>query len=176
MGDRAKKPVRLVLSHPTDPSLALVQLTRGFFATIDVIDAAFVGRFNWRAQRSKNTVYAYRSETITGKRAAIGLHRDIADRAGLPLDVEIDHRNLNGLDCRRMNLRRATKAQNQMNRQPITASGFKHVTQTRNGRWQVQIKHGGKNLYLGRFVDKADAIEVSRAAMAKFHGEFARLN
>lgn len=89
-----------------------------------------------------------------------------------------DHRNGDGLDNRRSNLREATQSQNLCNRRPKSRpAGFKGVTWfERLGRWKAQCSKGGKNHHLGYYADIEDAARAYDAAARELHGEFASLN
>ncbi len=93
--------------------------------------------------------------------------------------IEVDHKDGNGLDCRRHNVRPATKQQNQANRGPRAnnASGFKGVSWfPRQRRWYARIGVDGRNLYLGVYESAAAAARAYDAAARTHFGEFAKLN
>jgi hypothetical protein len=108
-----------------------------------------------------------------GRPLRLQLHRLI-----LPGVPKIDHRDGDGLNCQRYNLREATEQQNQANRgKPAGShsSRFKGVHWDR-GRWVAKIKVSRRQRHLGRFTDEAEAaLAYDRAARAEF-GEFAWLN
>ena len=86
---------------------------------------------------------------------------------------EIDHRNGNPTDNRWLNLRTATRSQNEANNGPHAGnrSGFKGVIRN-GGRWQTRC--GAE--YIGLFVTREEAARAyDEAALARW-GEFARLN
>jgi len=92
---------------------------------------------------------------------------------------KVDHKNRNGLDNRRRNLRVCTDSQNQANRRRSrnNNSGFKGVSFHRaSGKYQAKIKVAGRMRWLGLFADPADAALAYNEAALKYHGEFARLN
>lgn len=91
---------------------------------------------------------------------------------------EIDHINGIRSDNRIVNLRPATRSQNQRNigRRSDNSSGVKGVTWHKHARkWQAQIQTNGKNVYLGRFDNVSDAAEAYSRAAAERHGEFANI-
>jgi hypothetical protein len=83
-----------------------IRLGRGKVAVIDAVDEE-LAQFNWRAMKARNSWYAIRFEE--GVRGPTYLHREVARRAGIDVDsVKVDHRDLDGLNCRRLNLRVAS--------------------------------------------------------------------
>jgi hypothetical protein len=169
--------LRQILPHPFDPSLALVPLTQGRFATISAVDAQAVGCFNWFALKSTNsyTFYAVRNAPRPG-RGLIRMHRFIGDLMGLSLEHEVDHKDGNGLMNARWNLRDATHAENMHNsRAPRdNKSGVKGVHwDSERGKWAAQVRVDGRGRNLGRFETKEDAEVAVSVARASLHGEFA---
>jgi len=91
----------------------------------------------------------------------------------------VDHRNGNGLDNRRQNLRQATHAQNLANQKLSSrnVSGYKGVSRNRNlDRWTATISPAGRSVYLGSFDTPQDAARAYDAAAVEHYAEFARLN
>src|SRR5271157_1434079 len=97
------------------------------------------------------------------------------------LDVysPVDHRDGNGLNNQRRNLRKATKSQNGQNRdkQANNTSGFKGVSwHSASNRWVAQITIDKKRTHLGLFVDKEKAACAYNKAAKLHYGSFAKLN
>jgi hypothetical protein len=95
---------------------------------------------------------------------------------GWPL---VDHRNGNGLDNRRANLRPATPGQNNANarRSRLNTSGFKGVSlHAHSGLWRAYITADGKTRHLGYFHSPEDGARAYDAAAIELFGEFARPN
>ena len=89
----------------------------------------------------------------------------------------IDHVNGDGLDCRRSNLRAATKSQNGANRRSSAGSSSRYKgVSARRGRWQARIRVNGQFVYLGVFGSEEEAARTYDAAALAAWGEFARLN
>lgn len=87
-----------------------IELTRGKTAIVDDDDYDFLLQWRWIAMPSPGGMwYAARHEG----RKVIFMHRVLL---GLTASDETDHKNRDGLDNRRQNLRRATRTQNQQNR------------------------------------------------------------
>jgi hypothetical protein len=101
------------------------------------------------------------------------LHRFILDA---PLGVEVDHRDGNGLDCRRSNLRIATRSQNAMNVE-AKPQRFKGVIKnTRGHLWYAQLWQQGKYYVSRGHKTEIDAAYAYDVLAREHHGEFAWLN
>ncbi len=154
-----------------------IELTQDTVAIVDAFDYERLSSWKWYAERNGNTWYARRNVRLKdGTRSAVYMHREILE---VDFTEEVDHRNRNGLDNRRANLRIATKQQNSCNRSaPITnTSGFKGVSwHKRHRKWYAHINIEGKRKHLGHFESAKEAAEAyDRAAMEKY-GEFAKTN
>ena len=96
--------------------------------------------------------------------------------------LEVDHRNNDGLDNRKENLRVCTHQQNRANSklQSNNTSGYKGVVYNnesgRRKRWTVRMKVDNKNVYVGRYLTKEEAASAYNEAAKKYYGEYARLN
>ena len=148
-----------------------------FTAIVDEIDSG-LGDLNWSVLSTKNTRYAYRTIKKNGKQTKVLLHREIMKRIlghDIPDGYEVDHKNGKGLDCRRDNLRLATKKQNQYNRgkNRRNTSGYKGVGwDKRYKKWAARIVVSGKTKHIGYY----DSPELAHAAYCEkakeLHGEF----
>jgi hypothetical protein len=149
--------------------IAYVPLTRGVEAIIDAEDAEKVGQWNWYC----GTQYVQRTNHTRCSPSTVKLHRYLMGET----DCLVDHKNGNKLDNRKFNLRLANKSQNGANSKMTTRnrSGFKGVYFHKStSKWQAQIRHNCKFVYLGLFdaPEKAHAAYV--AASQKYHGAFGR--
>lgn len=106
---------------------------------------------------------------------AVSLHRIIA-RA--PKGIIVDHRNRNRRDCRRGNLRWATRSLNSVNRTTRPhSSRYRGVTKHKlTGRWQAALKHRDKCHHLGLHDTEEAAAVAYNAKALEVWGEFAVLN
>ena len=158
----------------------LITLTQGKQALVDDIDYKYLRQWKWCAHKSRGKVYVSRCESRASGSAIVRMHQVIAQRAGLNVDnFVVDHRDGNGLNNQRNNLRQATKAQNQYNRRrnKNNVSGFKGVCRTSDNRkWRAGIQVAGHNVHLGCFDKAVDAAKAYNAAALKYFGEFAYLN
>ena len=157
-----------------------IPLTQGKFALVDDCDYEYLSQWKWHFTlcKGRRTGYAKRRQIVDGKIKLLPMHHAIADRVGLKTGrSKVDHRDENGLNNSRDNLRVATNSQNLANR-PKTrynTSGFKGMT-FHQGKWHTQIVVNGQHHYLGRFADKVTAAKKYNEAAVKHFGEFARLN
>lgn len=155
--------------------MAYVPLTRGKTAVIDAADAHLVGGVNWCAVKFGDTFYAATNRRLDGKRRVAYAHRDLMTP---PDDMIVDHIDGNGLNCRRSNMRLATRAQNVRNsrRPKHNTSGFKGVSYNRkNQRWQAHIKVDSKSTYLGLYATPEDAYAAYCVASERYHGKYGRI-
>lgn len=155
-----------------------IELTRGYFAQVDDEDFDRCNALRWCAMPSRHTVYAKRGELDeeTGKRYTVLLHRFIMDA---DLGSQIDHRDRNGLNCCKYNLRIATQTYNLYNAEwPNNSTGYRGVVAVnRGGRFFARIKtEQGKVLYLGTYDTAEQAARRFDEECLKLRGEFAILN
>lgn len=157
----------------------------GYVALVDDEDAELVRRYKWYAfkpRNSKHLIYAANNEWIGNGRARVVLmHRlilglEAGDRR------QGDHKNGNGLDNRRDNLRLANhqkQAANakkpQLKHAGPSATAFKGVRKIGN-RFYAFIKVNYKRISLGGFPTVEEAAQRYNVAARKYFGEFARLN
>jgi hypothetical protein len=154
-----------------------VYVSDGRYALVDQQDFYRVSKLDWIIKEDFDSVYAVRFFKETGRRSRLdSMHRFICKPAK---GLFIDHKNCNGLDNRRDNLRPATQSQNTCNRpkRRNTTSRFIGVhLAKKEKRWAAQIKYKGGKKWLGYFDNEEDAARAFDRAARKYHGEFARLN
>ena len=162
-------------------------LTQGKVALVDDEDFEELNKFKWQAV-FQDKWYAARHDNSLKSRRLIRMHCLLMGTIGTTKIV--DHRNGNGLDNQRHNMRLATPAQNAWNRkkQDRGASKYKGVLLHQKKRpnehvdryWVSRITVNKKLINLGYFTFNQDGeIEASIAynEAAKIHyGEFAVLN
>ena len=147
-----------------------ITLTHGKVALVDSADYDMLIGFKWRAIRIRHTWYAH---TYVGTGAEEFMHRLIL---GAGPGQRVDHRNGDGLDNRRSNLRPTTNALNQANRRRIRSkSGFKGVI-WRNGKWRAYITVDQRFVSLGSFATPEEAARTYDTAAREYFGEFACTN
>jgi hypothetical protein len=152
---------------------ARVPLTQGLFALVDDSDLERVSGRKWWLTRAGRTTYALsRARGADGRWHTITMHGLIT---GHPF---VDHRNGDGLDNRRSNLRAATRTQNTQNSRAIRgkSSRYKGVRWHTNRKWQARIRVNGKPLHLGMFATEEDAARAYDKVARESFGEYAALN
>ena len=164
--------------------MKVIALTQGFSTIVDDTDYTELSRFKWHTHRCGKHIYAGRTITLSGhgalrKRKVILMHREILELLGAS---EGDHRDGNGLNNQRYNLRPATRSQNGCNqRKTHGKSRFKGVTwHEKAGKWQAQICFRvDRKLhtdYLGHFTEETEAAKAYDLAAKQRHKSFAHLN
>jgi len=162
------------------PQYIRVPLSQNKFALIDPEDADRVLAHKWSAicpdpHRPSPRWYGYRHEYKEGKQTGIYLHRFIM-QAGP--GVRVDHKDGDGLDCRRSNLREATNSQNAAN--AFHAFGkfdYKGIYKPARGtKFTASCTFNGFTRRLYGFATAEEAARAYDRLAIEMHGEFARLN
>lgn len=152
-----------------------IKLTQGLVTVVDAEDFERLSKWKWFAQKVRFTFYAARNiRQANGKWKTARMHRVLMQPSE---DMEIDHRNGNGLDNRRANLRICTRQENQHNRKlnKNNASGHKGVYwNVQCKKWHPQIQIDGKRMHLGLYDNINEAVAVRKAKEVELFGEFVR--
>lgn len=148
--------------------IVTIPLTKGLSAIIDAEDAPLVSGSKWRASQAGRKWYA--AATRGGR--TVYLHRLLMKA---PKGVLVDHRDNDGLNNQRSNLRLANKSLNGANSalSVRNKSGFKGVHRIRGNKWRASITHQGKIRNLGHYDTAEKAFEAYKIAAREAHGEFA---
>lgn len=150
--------------------MKLIPLSQGKFAMVDDQDYESLNQYKWHAysRNAHSAIYAVRSEWIKGTTKSIRMHRQILNA---PEDYVVDHKDHNGLNNQRSNIRLATKSQNQWNMKPYP--GIKNIGIRKHGnKWEARIGYKGKILYLGAFKTESEAVEIRNKKATELHGQF----
>ena len=149
-----------------------IPLTQGKVALVDDEDFEAVSAFKWGASRHGSTFYAQRNIPRPGGGwTSERLHRYVLTRVlgcAIPNGKHCDHKNGDGLDNRRENLRVVEAAENGRNRRGPNcnnrSSRFTGVTlEKRSGKWVAQIQVNRKHIHIGRRATKLAAAQVREA-------------
>ena len=146
-----------------------ITLARSGFVLVDETDYEWLSGFSWIKGGSRGQ---YAVTSIAAGRN-VYMHQLL-----LPDVVEVDHRDGNGLNNRRSNLREARRRSNSANRRAGSIkTQYKGVAQQPNGAWCARIRMpDGRRPSLGSFATVEEAAQVYDVAARLVHGEFACLN
>ena len=156
-----------------------IPLTQGKVTFVDDDVFEWASKMNWQARYAPhgNNWYAVRMIRLGPKRHTTELlHRRIIGAYG---KQKTDHRDGDGLNNIKSNLRVCTDAENEKNKKKRSdnTSGFKGVYFKKDiQKFRASICSGGKRYVLGHFSSLLEAATTYNAAAKKYHGEFARLN
>ena len=153
-----------------------IQLTQDKVALVDDEDFEYLNQWKWYAINSKNTSYAVRSDRSSGRNKRVWMHRLVYKVRD---DFDVDHKDMNGLNNQKCNLREACKSEQnrKKKRQKNNTSGYKGVSYfIHSKRYQARIQTNRKSVFLGEFSCPIEAAKAYDKAAIKYHGDFARLN
>ncbi len=146
-----------------------IPLTQGKFALVDDEDYEYLNQWKWHYA----SFHAYRKD-ITGK--TIAMHNLVIKP---PKGKLVDHKNGNGIDNQRSNLRFATSKQNSYNSKKKPGKGnFKGVCQKAHypNKYFTSISKDKKQYYIGYFENEHHAAVAYDLWADYFFGDFARTN
>lgn len=147
------------------------------FAIVDADDYVWLMRWKWQYRCNKwGKECAARPSNVGRQTSTVYMHRLITSA---PKHTDVDHKNNDGLDNRRENLRICTHQQNMQNQKPKanTSSKYKGVWwDKRRAKWGACIGIDGKTVHLGGFINEEDAARAYDEAAVIHFGEYAKLN
>ena len=153
----------------------IIPLTQGAITFVDAEDFERLMQWKW----SVSSGYARRGcsrKEGNGRTRNVFMHRVITDA---PKGMVVDHRDRNGLNNRRFNLRVGTHAQNLWNKGPRcdSKSGIKGVNwNPRRRQWRVRITANKQVYHIGWFKEKSEAIRAYANAAKRLHGEYCNVS
>jgi len=157
--------IKLITNGPVEPEYR--------YTMVDPEDYPKLSKYNWLLARNRgNKCYAvcYEGKLI------LHMHRMIMDA---PKGKVVDHKDRNGLNNTKSNLRLATYSQNCCNRiisRPKSSKyrGVIYIKKTNKYRAGIAMK--GEKIHLGCFENEEAAGRAYDKAAKELHGEFAVLN
>jgi len=156
-----------------------IRLSQGKVALVDDIDFEIVSNYGkWSYCLPTGCITGYARSNKGGSN--VMLHNFIMQP---PEGMRVDHKDRNGLNCTRENLRLCTNTQNSANRgkqkRDKLQSKYKgpfqsNIKHKRN--WYSQINRRGEHYYLGTFKTEEEAARSYDEKAKELFGEFACLN
>ena len=147
---------------------------------IDDEDYELIKDYTWHVRSHRYTFYATcRHRCKDGKYRTVNMHRVIKGLKHKDGNI-VDHKNRNGLDNRKENLRVCTNFENARNarkRKDGNTSKYKGVSfRKSHDKFLSRIQVDKKRIHLGYFKNEIEAAKAYNAAALKYHGEYAYLN
>lgn len=159
-----------------------IPMSKGLEATIDACDLAKASDYTWTPRFSHKRkldgfIVYYAEAKIPGGegKKTIFLHNLIMEP---PDGLGVDHKDRDGLNCVRENLRYCTASQNAANRQHIPkVRPYRGVYKDLScASWIAKVMINGKYIIRCGFRTAAEAARGYNELAIEHHGEFATLN
>lgn len=156
-----------------------IKLTQGQVAVVDDADFDWLNQWKWYAHKHPRgrCFYAIRNTYKDAKHQTIKMHRLILGITDPK--VLCDHKDGDGLNNQRSNLRPCTITENNRNIAPKRCgfSQYKGVTHIKKtGKWKVRIHYDSKDRHIGHYDTAEEAAIAYNEAATRHHGEFAYIN
>jgi hypothetical protein len=148
--------------HSTRLKMKTITLTQGYVARIDDEDYERVSQHTWAA--SVNEAGNVRAVAYVSSSKRIYMHRFILGVTNPK--IEVDHKDNDGTNNQKYNLRIVTHKQNSENRKPRTntATGIRNVYLRPSGRYYVRVMHNYAIYDLGTYDTIEEAAHVAANA------------
>lgn len=164
-----------------------IKLTQDKVTLVDDNDYEYLMQWQWNASKGVKTYYARR--TANDPRRTVIMHRELL---GAKKGQMVDHKDHNGLNNQRENIRLCSARDNCRNRPSRGLSKYLGVVQfccckqytNKAGEqiekkyhyWRTSVYVDGKRKYLGSFSSEIEAAIIYNIAARKYYREFANPN
>jgi hypothetical protein len=167
-----------------------IKLTQGYYAIVDDVDYEWLSQYKWYIVKNAHTNYAISWFKINGIKKHILMHRLILNA---PNGMQVDHKDHNGLNNTRENIRLCSNSENGKNKKGRGISKYLGVsvliskknyinkygikkTYLSKPKYIAEITINGKKTYLGSFQSEIEAAKSYNEYAKIHHKEFAKLN
>ncbi len=155
-----------------------IPLTQGKFAIVDDEDYDYLMQWKWFAAKDKNTYYAKRNQVVAEikfgeKRTTLSMHRIIMKT---PIGMEVDHRDHNGINNRKKNMRNCSHMHNLQNKISIIGTSQYKGVYKRGCKWIAAIRHNRKIRHIGIYLSEETAAKAYDEKAVECFGAFAHTN
>lgn len=167
-----------VLAGIENGSIRGIPLTQGKIAIVDAEDYEWLSKYKWSALKGKYTFYATRIVEKHKTKTAILMHREVLSLKKRDGKIS-DHKNRNGCDNRRNNLRIVTVTTNNHNSklQRNNTSGFRGVSWKKDRqKWKAYLMVDNKQVHLGYFDSSLNAALAYDREVKRIRDQFASIN
>lgn len=164
-GNPDGRPYKSRNQYTVADGIVILRTHNGLEFRIDEMDLEKVLRHTWCFSKTGYLV-------ANPGTSVIKLHRYLLDA---PDDMVVDHKDGDPANNRRSNLRIYTPKDNARNIrvQKNSASGYLGIRKTASGKYHARIMVDGKEISIGRFCKKSDAVRARKGAEKKYFGDFA---
>lgn len=150
--------------------MAIIEISQGLKVIVDDDMLDIAKRMGvWRPRVGPWTTYAITN--LPKVRTTIQMHRWLISA---PPNLDVDHRDGNGLNNQRSNLRLATRSQNLANSTFVRgAVPFRGVDRISTGKYRARMRLFYEDIFLGLFDTAEEAALAYQTKRAEIRGEFA---
>jgi hypothetical protein len=157
-----------------------ITINNEYIVFIDDEDYEDLVQYEWKILKGQNTDYAYRSilNRETRTQGTISMHRHILKLTKGDGKI-VDHRDRNGLNNTKENLRIVSHQENIMNSYHIkknSKSKYKGVQITESNRYKVKITINKQSYYIGIFKSEIKAARVYDSIVRYYYPDIAYTN
>ena len=150
-----------------------IELTKGKYVLVDDEDYDYLNQWDWYAYPHGRTFYAVREIIAkTGIKSKLRMHRVIVNAKNGEI---CDHRDGNGLNNQRANLRKCSHQQNTWNSRTRinNTSGQRGVRWDKDKmKWRSVIGYKNKKIHLGYFDSQQQASDIYNRRARDLFGEY----
>ena len=150
----------------------IIKLYSGECVRVDEEDFEKLSKYRWCLFKSQKWDYAVRTEHKNGKQRTIFMHREIM---GVTDPKEyVDHKDHDGLNNQKCNLRKSNNRFNQYNvgKKSSSKQKYKNIRQIKD-KWQVRVRTPNGKRIQKTVSTEEEAVKLCNDLVTKYHGDFA---